>query len=93
MLFLRLRLTEAGGNVEGAPFYTTDGMPEAKAKVATAAKENGIAWGLPVGTIDDVKSLYDMGAQLVNYGGDFGFVMAGFKTHSQDLDDLTEGTA
>ena len=46
-------------------------MMEAQRKIAAAAKKHGKAWGRPVGTQQDAKTIVDMGAQLVVLGGAF----------------------
>merc|ERR1712216_165020 len=83
---LGVRLKESGGNVPGAPFHTTMGMPEALEKVAEACRATGKAWGLPAGTPDDLARYYSLGATVVNYGGDFGFCMSGLQDSAKVLD-------
>lgn len=55
-------------------------------KVAQAAKRHGKAWGIPGATAEIVEEFYQQGAQLVNFGGDFGAFVNMFKDHSQQLD-------
>jgi len=61
-------------------------LEDSVAKVAAAAKKHGKAWGQPGFSPDHVRGLIDQGAQLVNYGGDFGAFMGMLESHSQDLD-------
>lgn len=39
--------------------------------VAAACKARGKAWGLPVGSIEDARTVIGLGAQFVNYGNEF----------------------
>jgi len=54
-----------------SPSVNDPEMKEAQKKVAAAAKKHGKAWGRPVGTAADVKTIVDLGAQLVVLGGAF----------------------
>jgi 2-keto-3-deoxy-L-rhamnonate aldolase RhmA len=73
-LGLRIRRTQTDWTLESA-----------RQRVAEAAKRHGKAWGCPAGSEDEVRTLYDQGAQLVAFGGDFGMVMNGLRTHGQKL--------
>ncbi|WP_166831661.1 HpcH/HpaI aldolase family protein [Thalassoroseus pseudoceratinae] len=59
-LGLRIRQTETELTLEAA-FEA----------VAAACKRHGIAWGTPVGTVDDLAKRQRQGAQLLARGGDF----------------------
>ena len=37
---------------------------------------------MPVGSVDKAQQLFELGAQFVNLGGDFGFVMEGLEKAS-----------
>jgi len=50
-------------------------MLAAQAKVAAAAQRNGIAWGRPSGTTEDIALLQQQRAQLIAHGSDFGAIM------------------
>lgn len=47
---------------------------DAQKRVAAAARQHGKAWGRPVGSADDARTIIQLGAQLVVLGGDFGAV-------------------
>ncbi|MCX7394437.1 MAG: aldolase/citrate lyase family protein [Planctomycetales bacterium] len=57
-------------------------------RVAAAAKKHGKAWGLPVGTPEQVKAMKAKGATFINYGGDFGAMMVMIEKHASELDTL-----
>ena len=78
-LGLRLR-------VSGSPLT----MPDVAARVSTVAKKGGIAWGIAVGSIDDVRRYHKLGAQIVPWGGDFALVNV-LKRCSAELDDVLAG--
>lgn len=61
---------------------TLDGAIEL---VAAAAAQHNKAWGIPAGTIEKVKQYRDQGAQLINYGGEFGAIMDMLKSHGGQL--------
>lgn len=54
-----------------SPSVNDPEMMAAQKKVAAAAKKHGKAWGRPVGRPEDAKTIIDLGAQLVSYGGAF----------------------
>jgi 4-hydroxy-2-oxoheptanedioate aldolase len=56
-------------------------------KVAAACARHGIAWGLPVGTPEDLAKRQAQGAQLLNHGGDFGGMLNILKTCAQTFSD------
>lgn len=60
-------------------------MIAAQATVAAAARKHGIAWGRPARNVDDVRDLAAKGAQLINYGSDFGAVAALLQTGAKVL--------
>ena len=64
--------------------YTVD---EAVSRVAAAAAKHGKAWGQPAGTPNN-RQLIGRGAQLVNYGGDFGAIMTMLDRWSRDMDEV-----
>ena len=61
-------------------------LDERRQMIIEAAKRHGKAWGCPAGSEGEVRTLHDQGAQLLAFGGDFGMVMNGLKTHGQKLD-------
>lgn len=68
----------------------TDGamLEAAIVRVAAAAKANGIAWGMPAGTAEDMKKRRDQGAQLLANCGDFGFLRDGLLNSSAMFDEI-----
>ena len=52
------RLSDAGGNVAGADHFFDGKNPEAIDKVAAAGKAAGTAWGMPVGTKEQVSCCF-----------------------------------
>lgn len=56
------RLAVAGGKT---------GLQEAVATVAEAARRHRKAWGIPAGSLEDLRRYLQQGAQLVPWGGDF----------------------
>jgi len=65
--------------------YTVD---EAVARVAAAAAKHGKAWGQPAGSPEQLRQLVGRGAQLCNYGGDFGAIMNSLDRWSRDWDEV-----
>lgn len=63
-------------------------MLEVQRKVAAACKKHGKAWGRPVGTMADAKTIIDLGAQFVVHGSEFGAVHAHFTQCAADFDAL-----
>ena len=55
-------------------------------QVAEAAERHDKAWGIPAGTIEKVKEYRDQGAQLINYGGEFGAFMNMLKDFGSELE-------
>ena len=77
---LRLRLSVAPESAK-VPFET------AVERVAAAARQNGKAWGLAIGSLADLKRYREMGAQLLPWGGDFALTRI-LKACSEELDSL-----
>jgi len=46
-------------------------MRDAHARIAAAAARNGIAWGRPTRSVDDIRQLVAAGARLIANGSDF----------------------
>jgi 4-hydroxy-2-oxoheptanedioate aldolase len=44
---------------------------EAQKRLAAACRQHGKAWGRPVGSADDARTIIQLGAQLVAFGNDF----------------------
>lgn len=72
--------------------YRVEGRPAelelAIERVAAAAKQAGIAWGMPVGTHDDLKRRHAQGAQLLPVGGDFLWLRSALRQASTMFDEL-----
>ena len=60
-------------------------LEEAIDRVAQVAASAGKAWGLPAGSVDQIKARRQQGAQLLPYGGDFGACMQMLKEHGEQL--------
>ena len=60
-------------------------LEEGIATVASACAKHNIAWGMPAPDADAVVRLRDQGAQLIAYGGDFGFMMQGLSRCGDEL--------
>ena len=56
-------------------------------KVSNAAKRHQKAWGIPAGSIERVSEYRQQGAQLINYGGDFGAMMEMLRAFGNELED------
>ncbi len=63
-------------------------MLEVQKKLAAACKMHGKAWGRPVGSIADAKTIIDLGAQFVVYGSEFGAIYAHFAQCAAEFDEL-----
>lgn len=57
-------------------------------KVNAACKRHGKAWGMPVGNIEDAKTVVELGCQLLSLSNDFLAIHDQMKTNSQLLDGL-----
>jgi len=78
-LGLRIRRTETNLTLE-----------QAEQQVSAAAKRHGKAWGCPAASPDRVRELHDQGAQLIAFGGDFGFLMEGLRNYGTALREVYE---
>lgn len=63
-------------------------LQENEQRVADAARAHGKAWGRPAASEQDLQQLTERGAQLLAFGGDFGFLMQGLKTNGAVLQRL-----
>jgi len=61
-------------------------LDEALRRVAQAAARGGKAWGCPTPTVEGIRSLRAMGAQLIAYGGDFPAMAQSLEGWSRDWD-------
>jgi 2-keto-3-deoxy-L-rhamnonate aldolase RhmA len=57
-------------------------------KIAAACRKHGKAWGRPVGSAADAKTLIDLGAQFIVHGAEFSAVCAHFAQCSTDFDTI-----
>ena len=76
-LGLRIRRTETSLTMEAA-----------QEKVAAAAEQHGKAWGRPAGSEEEVRTLYEQGARLVAYGGEFRALMEMLRRNSATLNEV-----
>ena len=56
------------------------------AKVAEACRDNGKAWGCPVGGPEDLAAKQALGGQLLAHGGEFAAIMNALAACSKDFD-------
>jgi 4-hydroxy-2-oxoheptanedioate aldolase len=68
-------------------------MMEVQKKINAACKRHGKAWGRPVGTPDDAKTLIDLGAQLIAYGSEFGALFQHLSDCSAQFDRVLNETS
>ena len=61
-------------------------LDECIRRVATVAAERGKAWGRPAGSVELLKELYDQGARLLAYGGEFMAIMQMLEKSAADFD-------
>lgn len=55
-------------------------------QVAAACQRHGKAWGLPVGTREDLQKRRSQGAQILAHGGDFGAMMTMLRSSAADFE-------
>lgn len=63
-------------------------MMDVQKKIAAAARKHGKAWGRPVGSAADAKTLVEIGARFIAYGAEFSAVCAHFAACSTDFDSV-----
>ncbi|MBE7497818.1 MAG: aldolase [Verrucomicrobiaceae bacterium] len=63
-------------------------MLDVQKKVAAAAKKHGKAWGRPVGSAADAKTIIDLGAQFVVLGSEFGGIHDHLAACAAEFDQL-----
>lgn len=68
-------------------------MLDVQKKIAAACRKHGKAWGRPVGSAADVKTIIDLGAQFVVHGSEFGALHAHLSACSADFDDILGAVA
>lgn len=61
------------------------------ARVAKAAKQNGRAWGLPAGCVEDLKRYLEMGAQLLVHGSEYSAMRSMLEEAATHFDDAISG--
>lgn len=59
-------------------------------RVAKAAAAHEKAWGLPVGTVEELRSFQQKGAQILAHGSDFMAIMHGLEESSHHFDQALE---
>jgi 2-keto-3-deoxy-L-rhamnonate aldolase RhmA len=60
-------------------------IPDVVERVAAAARQNGVAWGITAGSLEDLTRYRKLGAQIVPWGGDFA-LMNVLRRCSEELD-------
>lgn len=63
-------------------------MLDVQKKIAAACRKHGKAWGRPVGSAADVKTIIDLGAQFVVHGSEFGALHAHLSACAADFDQI-----
>lgn len=63
-------------------------LREAVATLATACRKQGKPWGMPVGSVEDARTIVEMGAQLVAMGSEFFGIYRELEACSLKLDGL-----
>jgi 2-keto-3-deoxy-L-rhamnonate aldolase RhmA len=63
-------------------------MMDVQKQIAAACQKHGKAWGRPVGTAADAKTLIDLGAQFIVHGAEFSAVCAHFAVCSAEFDSI-----
>jgi 2-keto-3-deoxy-L-rhamnonate aldolase RhmA len=63
-------------------------MMDVQKQIAAACQKHGKAWGRPVGTAADAKTLIDLGAQFIVLGSEFGAVHAHLSACAADFDSV-----
>ena len=58
---------------------------DACARVADAARKNGIAAGIDVASLEYVRAYRDMGFSILTYGSDFNFILSGGREAQRNL--------
>ena len=71
-----------------APAVNDPQMMAAQKTIAAAARKHGKAWGRPVGTVEDAKTIVDLGAQLVVYGSAYWAISRHLQQCQAQLDKL-----
>ena len=65
-------------------------MADAQKKVAEAAKKNGINWGRPTGTPEDMSTIIGAGGRFIAMGSDFGAIYQSLPKWREVFDEVTE---
>ncbi len=71
-----------------SPNVSDPKMMKAQMQVAAAARRHKIAWGRPVGTAADARTIIDIGAQFVVLGSEFVALIKEFTECSKEFDAL-----
>jgi len=75
------------------PGVNDPAMLDVQKKIAATCRKHSKAWGRPVGSREDAKTLIDLGAQFIVHGAEFSAVCAHFATCAADFDALLGSTA
>lgn len=63
-------------------------MMEVQKRIAAAARQHGKAWGRPVGTAEDARTIIGLGAQFVAFGSEFGGLHQHFSACAAQFDEI-----
>ncbi len=63
-------------------------LMEAQKKIAAAARKHGKTWGRPVGEAKDVRTIVQLGAQFVCFGGEFKALHQHFSECARQFDEV-----
>lgn len=66
----------------------SDTMQNAIKKIADTCAKYGKWWGLPIGSVEDAKKYYKMGARFFNYSSDLGAIVREFKRAKAEFVDI-----
>jgi 2-keto-3-deoxy-L-rhamnonate aldolase RhmA len=64
-------------------------MADAQKKVAQAAQKNGINWGRPTGTPEDMTAMIEAGGRFIAMGSDFGAIFQSLPKWAEVFDEVT----
>ena len=67
-------------------------LDEAFERVAAACAQNNVAWGTPVGSVEDLAKRQTQGGQLLAHGGDFAGMMNVLRECGANFDNTPRGT-
>ncbi|MCP5557597.1 MAG: aldolase [Verrucomicrobiaceae bacterium] len=69
-----------------SPGVNDPGMMDVQKKIAEACQKHGKAWGRPVGSAADAKTLIELGARFIVHGSEFGALYSHLSACSAEFD-------